>query len=233
MLEPLGPAGQGRKLRWIVRAAAGTKTTVTLWTERAGEASATVTFRREEAGGAGMTGTKATLGKLARLRRRRCLSAAGLRVRGALTRSACCALNFRAPANSAGPARKRIASGTRWRAGTPSSRASAAPRPNTPLLHRMECLLASRRAHPSLSSPQTLDQPVSPAVRAVGHGRCLRSVCPRFDEAAIPVYVLEIHPSFAPASASRTPIPILRQAASAHRVVEAPDFTLYRFDPGR
>ena len=47
MLEPLGPAGQGRKLRWIVRAAAGTKTTVTLWTERAGEASATVTFRRE------------------------------------------------------------------------------------------------------------------------------------------------------------------------------------------
>jgi hypothetical protein len=44
MLEPLGPAGQGRKLRWIVRAAAGTKTTVTLWTERAGEASVTVTF---------------------------------------------------------------------------------------------------------------------------------------------------------------------------------------------
>jgi Zinc carboxypeptidase len=44
MLEPLGSSGQGRKLRWIVRAAPGTKATVTLWTEKAGEVSAPVTF---------------------------------------------------------------------------------------------------------------------------------------------------------------------------------------------
>jgi hypothetical protein len=44
MLEPLGGAGQGRKLRWIVRAAPGTTATVTLWTEKAGEATATVKF---------------------------------------------------------------------------------------------------------------------------------------------------------------------------------------------
>jgi hypothetical protein len=43
-LEPLGSAGQGRKVRWIVRAAAGTQAALSLWTEKAGEASATVTF---------------------------------------------------------------------------------------------------------------------------------------------------------------------------------------------
>jgi hypothetical protein len=44
MLEPLGSSGQGRKLRWIVRAKAGSTATLSLWTEKAGEASATVTF---------------------------------------------------------------------------------------------------------------------------------------------------------------------------------------------
>jgi hypothetical protein len=44
LLEPLGAAGQGRKLRWIVRAGAGTTAPVRLWTEKAGEAAADVTF---------------------------------------------------------------------------------------------------------------------------------------------------------------------------------------------
>jgi hypothetical protein len=44
MLEPLGSSGQGRKLRWIVRAPAGSTATLSLWTEKAGEVSATVTF---------------------------------------------------------------------------------------------------------------------------------------------------------------------------------------------
>jgi hypothetical protein len=47
MLEPLGASGQGRKLRWIVRAAPRTNAMITLWTERAGQAAATVTFGEE------------------------------------------------------------------------------------------------------------------------------------------------------------------------------------------
>jgi hypothetical protein len=45
ILEPLGSAGQGRKVRWIVRAAAGTTASLTLWSEKAGEASASVSFQ--------------------------------------------------------------------------------------------------------------------------------------------------------------------------------------------
>lgn len=46
-LEPFGPAGGGRKLRWIVRAKAGETTTVRVRTEKAGTASATATFGEE------------------------------------------------------------------------------------------------------------------------------------------------------------------------------------------
>jgi hypothetical protein len=46
-LEPFGPSGGGRKLRWIVRAKAGETATLRLWTEKAGRAEAAVTFGEE------------------------------------------------------------------------------------------------------------------------------------------------------------------------------------------
>jgi hypothetical protein len=45
LLEPLGPSGQGRELRWIVRAPAASSAALQLWSERAGSDSATVTFQ--------------------------------------------------------------------------------------------------------------------------------------------------------------------------------------------